>query len=46
MTIIDPVQGITSFGYDPDGNLVSVTDANQNSTSYAYDKMNRLLTHT
>jgi len=25
--VTDPLQGVTSFGYDPNGNLFSVTDA-------------------
>ena len=50
--VIDSLGEITGFGYDPNGNLLSVTDARQNaiatpqSTVYAYDSMDRLETRT
>ena len=48
--IADPLQGVTSFTYDPNGNLLSVKDANQQtngtSTQYAYNNMDRLQTRT
>src|SRR5207247_4628917 len=36
--------GLTSFTYDPNGNLQSVTDARSNSTTHTYDAMDRLAT--
>jgi len=33
-----------SFSYDPNGNLLSVTDARNNPTVYTYDNMDRLAT--
>ena len=32
---------MTSFGYDGNGNLLTVTDANHNSTAYGYNNMDR-----
>jgi RHS repeat-associated protein len=40
----DPLNGLTQFGYDPNGNLLSVTDARNNSTIYTYENMDRLAT--
>jgi YD repeat-containing protein len=42
--ITDPINGATNFGYDPNGNLLSVTDARSNSTSYTYNNMDRRAT--
>ncbi|TVT48593.1 DNRLRE domain-containing protein, partial [Amycolatopsis rhizosphaerae] len=36
----------TRYGYDPAGNLTSVTDPNQTTRSYAYDAANRLVGQT
>jgi RHS repeat-associated protein len=33
----------TTNAYDPDGNLLSVQDANQHTTTYAYDNLSRLV---
>jgi len=48
--ITDPLQGITSFTYDPNGNLQTVLDARQqgtnNKTSYTYDSFDHLQTRT
>ncbi len=33
----------TSYGYDPDGNRVSVIDAHTNATTLAFDPLNRLV---
>ena len=32
----------TQYEYDPNGNLISKLDANGNTTTYTYDKLNRL----
>ena len=42
----DPLNGLTQFGYDPNGNLLSVTDAQNYATSYSYNNMDRLATRT
>ena len=42
----DPLNGPTNFGYDPNGNLLSVTDAKNQPTFYTYDNMDRLKTRT
>jgi len=36
----------TQHGYDLEGNVASVTDPNGNTTTYAYDPLNRLVTIT
>jgi RHS repeat-associated protein len=40
----DPLQGVTAFGHDPNGNLLSMTDARNSVTSYIYDNMDRATT--
>jgi RHS repeat-associated protein len=40
------VQATTSYGYDPAGNRTSVTNPDGNTTSYAYDALNRLASVT
>jgi len=30
--VLDPLNGTTGFTYDPNGNLLSVTDARRNAT--------------
>src|SRR5437016_3163733 len=42
--IQDALGGLTSFTYDPNGNLLTVTDAKTQTTTYTYDDMDRLLT--
>jgi YD repeat-containing protein len=37
---------VTRFSYDTNSNLRTVTDANQNITSYAYDGLNRVKSET
>jgi RHS repeat-associated protein len=37
---------VTIYGYDPNGNLTSVTDARLNTTNYEYDDLNRLWRET
>jgi len=41
---LDPLNGTTGFTYDANGNLLSVTDARSNATTYAYVNMDRLAT--
>jgi len=41
---LDPLKGTTGFTYDANGNLLSVTDARSNATTYAYINMDRLAT--
>ena len=38
----DPNGSVTAFTYDPAGNVASVTDAENRTTQYAYDALNRL----
>ena len=44
--ITDPLQGVTVFSYDPNGNLLSLTDSRGNVTSHTYDNMDRVSTRT
>jgi RHS repeat-associated protein len=37
---------VTTFTYDPNGNLLTVTDARGNTTTHTYDGRNRLATRT
>jgi RHS repeat-associated protein len=37
---------VSTFTYDPEGNRLSYGDGNGNTTSYAYDPLNRLMTVT
>ncbi|MBS1801233.1 MAG: Ig-like domain-containing protein [Acidobacteria bacterium] len=48
MQIVDPSAGSTAFGYDPNGNTTSVTDARNtaNPTTFIFDNMDRLQTKT
>ena len=45
-SVVDPLDDITSYGYDGVGNQITVTDANGNTTTYAYDSTNELTTVT
>jgi len=36
----------TEYGYDPEGNVSSITDPEGNETTYQYDLLNRLLNVT
>lgn len=38
----NPESGITTFAYDPNGNLLTKVDARSITTSYVYDALNRL----
>jgi RHS repeat-associated protein len=38
------MNGVTAFAYDPNGNLLTVTDAKNQTTTYTYDNMDRLAT--
>ena len=42
----DPNGGITQFAYDTNGDLLTLTDANNNPTTYTYDGDYRVLTQT
>ncbi len=42
----DPINAVSIFGYDENGNLENVTDARTNVTSYVYDDMDRVTTRT
>jgi YD repeat-containing protein len=44
--VVDPFGNLTTFGSDPNGNLLSVTDARNGLTEYAYNTMDRLETRT
>jgi YD repeat-containing protein len=37
---------VTTFGYDPVGNLIKLTDANNHSTQFLYDPVNRPIQET
>ena len=39
----DPRDNNTTFSYDPNGNLLSLTDAPNHTTTYTYDNMDRVL---
>jgi RHS repeat-associated protein len=41
---INPDDTFTKYGYDSEGNVAYVTDPNNNTTSYEYDPLNRLIT--
>ena len=42
--IRDAINGVTGFSCDPNGNLPTVTDAENHATTYTYDNMDRLKT--
>jgi len=42
--VLDPLNGTTGFSYDANGNLLTVTDARSNQTTYTYESMDRLAT--
>jgi len=44
--ITDPRDGVTTYQYDPNHNLVRATDANHHTTSYGYDAANERTTTT
>src|SRR5262249_27555004 len=43
---LDALGGITSFSYDPNGNVLTVTDARGNMTHNTYEQMDRLASRT
>ncbi|HET9285558.1 MAG TPA: IPT/TIG domain-containing protein [Candidatus Angelobacter sp.] len=45
-TATDALKNVTQFEYDAAGNQTKGIDAAQNSTTYAYDNMNRVVTMT
>ncbi len=40
--VIDPLEGSTRYGYDGQDNVVTVTDARDNTTTYTYDGLGNL----
>lgn len=42
--LTDAINGVTQFGYDPNSNLLTVTDAKSQQTVYTYSNMNRAST--
>jgi len=46
LTQTDPLGNLTTWVYDPAGNLTGPTDANSHATSYGYDADNRLTSVT
>ena len=43
---INPLQGVSSFSYDPNGNRLSVTDPRNKTVSYTFDAMDRVAMRT
>ncbi len=43
---IDPRGGETTFTYDGNGNLLTLTDARGKTTTWTYDSMDRVATRT
>jgi RHS repeat-associated protein len=43
---VDPLSGTTSFTYDANGNLLTLTDARGKTTTWTYDSMDRVATRT
>jgi len=39
--VINPADAVTTTAYDPDDNIIAVTDPNTNTTTYTYDPDNR-----
>jgi len=37
---------VTTYTYDADSNILSITDANSHATAFAYDNLNRKITIT
>jgi RHS repeat-associated protein len=44
--VIDASDAVTLFAYDPDNNLLTMTEPNANTTAYEYDVINRRTTET
>ena len=42
--LTDAINGVTQFGYDPNSNLLTVTDAKSQQTVYTPNNMNRTTT--
>jgi RHS repeat-associated protein len=45
-SVVDPLNGTTSFTYDANGNLLTLTDARSKTTTWTYDSMDRVATRT
>jgi RHS repeat-associated protein len=46
LSVTDPLNNATNFGYDTSGNLVTITDPLQHQTSMTYDAEGRVLSST
>jgi len=46
VTVTDPLDHVTTHGYDPVGNRTAVTDARNKTTTFGYDELDRLVTTT
>ena len=45
-TVADPLSQVTTLGYDANDNRVSMQDASKNTSTFTFDKLNRLTNET